>query len=180
MKRKSKLLNCFQQGIKNVTRMRSSCWKSCVKNMFIYMYQQHSYEFERFQQYALIFFHVQYLSELHCSEKYCRGINCNLFIKNSINYIHVCTFNIFKSYDAYSKRGMQMITYLFMYIQTYIGPYYYYFRYGFIEEKKLNSSQQYFCRLIYKDSPSIEFSRWLFSVLAFTLSTKRLKSISLL
>lgn len=33
-----------------------------------------------------------YLNELHCSQKYYIAINSNLFIKNYINYIHICTF----------------------------------------------------------------------------------------
>lgn len=68
------------------------------------MYQHHSYEFNKFQQYALIFFfHVQYLSELHCSQKWFKGINSYLFIKNYINYIHICIFNICKC--LYTERN---------------------------------------------------------------------------
>lgn len=112
-------------------------------------------------------------------KKYYKGINSNLFIKNDINYMPICTFNVCKSYNDYIKREIAGDTYLFVHISLYrLLPLL--FQRWLYQGKLLYSSQECFCRLIYKDSPSIGFSRWLSSVLAFTLTMKRLKTISLL
>lgn len=86
------------------------CLSVCICNILMNL---------RFQQFAVIFFHVQYLSELHCSQKYYKGINSNLFIKNYINYTPICTFNVCKSCNVYIKREIAGDTYLFVHIYLY-------------------------------------------------------------
>lgn len=98
-----------------------------------------------------------YLNELHCSQKYYIGINSNLFIKNYINYIHICTFIYVNLIMFILREKCRWYIFIQAYIDLYRSLLLLFQKLFYRGKKKLYSSQQYFCRLIYKDSPSTGF-----------------------